>query len=78
MTSEENGIMKDIYYFLRDHCDPPPINTDGCEEFWLKAGQDLVDLVGRKWDNHPLAKKLGLALIVYIENKSKDMAGDVH
>ena len=71
MTNEENGIMKDIYYFLRDHCDPPPINTDGCEEFWYKAGKDLTDMVGTKWHNHPLAMKLGLALFVYIEDKSK-------
>ena len=31
MTNEENEIMKDIYFFLRDHGDPPPINTEGCE-----------------------------------------------
>ena len=75
MTSEEKGIMEDIYYLLRDYGDPPAINAASCEDFWYKAGKELTALVGTKWKNHPLATKLGLALFTYIENKSKE-AGD--
>ncbi len=75
MTNEEKGIMEDIYYMLRDYGDPPAMNESGCEEFWYKAGKELTDIVGKKWNNHPLAMKLGLALFVYIENKSKDKGG---
>ena len=75
MTTEEKGIMEDIYYLLRDYGEPPAINAAGCEEFWYKAGKELTTIVGTKWKNHPLAMKLGLALFAYIENKSKE-AGD--
>ena len=77
MTAEEKGIMEDIYYLLRDYGDPPPINEKGCEEFWYKAGSELTAVVGKKWNNHPLAMKLGLALFVYIEDKSKGGADGV-
>ena len=77
MTSEEKGIMEDIYYLLRDYGNPPPINAIGCEDFWYKAGTELTAIVGTKWKNHPLAMKLGLSLFAYIENKSKDGNSDV-
>ena len=77
MTDEEKGIMADLFYYLRDHDNPPTIHDPGCEDFWYKAGKDLTDLVGKKWNNHPLAMKLGLALIVYIEDKSKGGISDV-
>ena len=77
MTTEEKGIMEDIYYLLRDYGDPPPINEKGCEEFWYKAGSELTVMVGKKWNNHPLAMKLGLALFAYIENKAKEATDSV-
>ena len=75
MTTEEKGIMEDIYYLLRDYGNPPAINAAGSEDFWFRAGKDLTDMVSGKWKSHPLAMKLGLALFAYIENKSKE-AGD--
>ena len=75
MTPEEKDIMADMFFFLRDHNDPPAVGTDACIVFWEKAAEDIGELVGKKWNNHPLAMKLGLALIVYIEDKSK---GDVN
>ena len=30
MTPEESGIMRDAFYFLRDHINPPPLGTDEC------------------------------------------------
>ena len=77
MTNEEKEIMADLFYYLRDHDNPPTIHDPGCEEFWRKAGEDLIALISGKWHEHPLAKKLGLALIVYIEDKSKGGADSV-
>ena len=71
MTSEEKGIMEDIYYLLRDYGNPPAINAAGCEDFWYKAGKELTDIVGKKWNNHPLATEVFLALYNYIEGKAK-------
>ena len=42
MTPEENGIMRDAFYFLRDHIDPPPVGTDECVTFWEQAAKDLI------------------------------------
>ncbi len=76
MTPEENGIMADMFYFLRDHNDPPAIGTDACSLFWEKAAKDIEELVGGKWKNHPLAMALGIALYEYIEKKCKAKGGD--
>ena len=75
MTPEENGIMADMFYFLRDHCDPPAVGTDECTIFWQKAAKDIGALVGKKWNNHPLAMALGTALYGYIEKKCKEKGG---
>ena len=75
MTNEEREIMADMFYYLNNHSDPPAMNAPDCVEFWTKAGRDLTELVSKKWNNHPLALKLGCALIVYIEDKSK-IGGD--
>ena len=29
MTPEEKEIMADMFYFLRDHCDPPAVGISG-------------------------------------------------
>ena len=67
----EKEIFRDLWNYLKTYNNPPTIHNPGCEEFWRKAGEDLMALI-RKWHEHPLAKKLGMALIVYIEDKSKD------
>ena len=67
----EKEIFKDLWNYLKTYNDPPTIHDPSCEDFWYAAGKDLTEMVGKKWDNHPLAMKLGLALIVYIEDKSK-------
>ena len=73
----EKEIFKDLWNYLKTYNNPPSIHDPGCEDFWYKAGEDLVALVDRKWHEHPLAKKLGLALIMYIEDKSKGGADGV-
>ena len=74
MTPEESGIMRDAFYFLRDHIDPPPVGTDECVAFWEKAAKDL-GAVAAAWKNHPLAMEVGVALYGYIETKCKAKGG---
>ncbi len=69
MTAEENEIMKDIYFFLRDH-NPPAKGTPECIPFWVKTAKDMSDLVAGKWDNHPLAMELMKALYFYLAIKA--------
>ena len=76
MTPEEKEIMADMFYFLRDHNDPPAIGTDACISFWEKAADDIGALVGGKWKNHPLALDIGVALYGYLEKKCKAKGGD--
>ena len=71
MTPEENNIMRDAFYFLRDHINPPAIGTDECAEFFSKAAQELSQLVSVTWNNHPLAIEILIALCNYIEGKAK-------
>ena len=74
MTREENDIMKNAYYFLRDHIDPPARGTPECAGFWDEAAQKLTDL-GIKWKNHPLAVEVLTAIYSYIEQKWNQKTG---
>ena len=74
MTREESDIMKDAFFFLRDHIDPPATGSPECDVFWEKATQQLSDL-GVKWNNHPLALEVLPAIYSYIETKCKRKAG---
>lgn len=76
MMETEKEIFHDLWEYLQTYNDPPSIYEEGCVEFWKQAGDDLTKLLRAKWHEHPLAMKLGFALIVYIENKSKDKAGE--
>ena len=71
MTHEEKEIMADMFYFLRDHNDPPAADTDACAAFWERAAADMNALAGTKWKNHPLAVDIGIALYGYLEKKCK-------
>ena len=75
MTAEENGIMADMFYFLRDHNDPPAIGTDACTAFWEQAAKDIGNLVGGKWNNHQLAMEVGMAIYDYLDRKCKAKGG---
>ena len=75
MTREESDIMKDAFFFLRDHIDPPANGTPACDAFWECAARQLSEL-GSKWNNHPLALEVLPAIYSYIEFKSKQKAGD--
>ena len=75
MTQDEQAIMADIFYYLRDHASPPPPGSEGVNTYWNKAAMDLGALIAGKWDNHPLAMKLGLAVYEYLEAKYKAGGG---
>lgn len=67
----EKEIIRDMWLYLKTHNDPPTLGTDTCLAFWEKAAKDIGELVGGKWNNHPLAMELGLAVYSYLEKKSK-------
>ena len=67
----EKAIIRDIWIFLKEHNAPPAVGAEGCLAFWEKAAKDIGELVGGKWNNHPLAMELGVALYGYLEKKSK-------
>ena len=71
MTPEEKEIMADMFFFLRNHNDPPAMGSDACAAFWEQTASDIGALVGKKWKNHPLAMDIGVALYGYLEKKGK-------
>ena len=76
MTSEEKEIMADMFYFLRDHNDPPAVNTDASYVFWRKAAKDISAVVSVKWNDHPLAMDMGVALYKYLDKKCRAKGGE--
>ena len=71
MTQTENDIMKDAFYFLRDHAEPPPIGGAGSDAFWARTAAELSEM-GVKYENHPLALEVFPAIYTYIETKQKN------
>lgn len=70
LTPEEREIMRHAFIFLKTHCNPPA-NSDGCApDWWLQTVQEMGKVCAA-WDNHPLAGRVFLALIDYIEEKAK-------
>lgn len=70
MTQTEIEIMKDAFYFLRDHAEPPSPGGAGSDAFWAKTATELNEM-GVKYDNHPLALEIFPAIYTYIEKKQK-------
>lgn len=71
MKKEERDIMADMFYFLREFGDPPSPGTEESTPFWEKASDSIASVVGKKWQNHPLAMQVGITLYNYIVDKSK-------
>lgn len=67
----EKEIIRDMWLYLKTRNDPPALGTDACLAFWEKAAKDIGELVGGKWNNHPLAMELGLDMYSYLEQKCK-------
>lgn len=77
MVEIEKEIFRDMWRFLKEHCDPPAIGADECIRFWEKAAWDICFIVTTKWKNHPLALNIGVAIYGYLESKCKAKDGDV-
>ena len=69
MTNEEKSIMGDLFYYLRDHCDPPTNGSVESRPFWDRAAEDILRMVHDRWHNHPLAVEMGTAVYSYLEKK---------
>ena len=70
MTNTELEIMLDAAVYLGAHSQPPPSGTDKAVNWWLNAAAE-INAVASKWDNHPLAMVLGMAVYEYLEKKCK-------
>ena len=72
MTNTELEIMLDAATYLGAHNQPPPNGTDAAVDWWMEAATD-IGRVATKWDNHPLATAVLVALYGYLEEKAKAM-----
>ncbi len=71
MTNTELEIMLDATAYLAAHNQPPPNGTNAAADWWLDATKD-IGAVSAKWDNHPLAMKVLIAICDYMEEKAKE------
>ena len=62
MTNTELEIMLDAATYLGAHSQPPPNGTDTAVD---------VGAIAAKWDNHPLATTILIAIYGYLEEKAK-------
>ena len=70
MTNSELEIMLDATTYLGAHNQPPPTGTDEAVSWWMEAAED-IGAVAAKWENHPLATAVLIALYDYLEGKAK-------
>ena len=70
MTNTELEIMLDAITYLGAHNHPPPTGTDEAVAWWMEAAED-IGAVAVKWENHPLATIVLIALYEYLEGKAK-------
>ena len=70
MTFEEQEIMRSAYVFLRDHCCPPKNSDERTDEWWKQAAGEMA-AVSARWNNHPLAVEVLMAIYNYIDRKAK-------
>ena len=73
MTNTELEIMRDAMTYLGAHNQPPPTGTEEAVVWWTEAAEDLGAVAG-KWENHPLATAILMALYEYIEGKARKEA----
>lgn len=71
-TSEEDRIFREAYQYFRAHAAPPPsTDVEGAVEWWLEASAAVGQLAAR-WGNHPLMNGLLMAILEYLEAKTKE------
>ena len=70
MTGTEFEIMLDAIMYLGARNQPPPTGTDEAVDWWMDAAAEIGTL-SAKWENHPLAAAVLIAVYGYIEGKAK-------
>ena len=70
MTNTELEIMLDAATYLGAYSQPPPNGTDAAVDWWMDVASDIGAIAAR-WDNHPLATAILIAIYGYLEEKSK-------
>ena len=73
MTNTELEIMLDAATYLGAYHQPPPSGTEKAVTWWKEAAKDISAIV-TKWDNHPLATTVLIAVYGYLEEKAKAVA----
>ena len=71
-TNIEDSIFRDAYRYFRAHATPPPITDTDASVSWWEAAADDISNVSARWENHPLAIKLLIAVYEYLEEKAKE------
>ncbi len=70
MTNTELEIMLDAVTYLGAYNQPPPNGTEAAVDWWMDAAAD-ISMVAAKWENHPLATTVLIAIYGYLEGKAK-------
>ena len=71
-TNTEDSIYRDPYRYIRAHSTPPPIADTDASASCSAAAADDISKVSARWENHPLAIKLLIAVYEYLEEKAKE------
>ena len=72
ITDEEREMMRDAYRYLAKYIDPPANGSEEAIAWWEAAVDEISDLVGKKWNNHPLIMQVMLGVFSYLEHKAKE------
>lgn len=74
ISAQEREVMRQVYYFLDHHCNPPLTTDEESEEWWCQTVQEMNEMYNA-WksdpDVHPLMSELLMAILNYIERKAK-------
>ena len=71
ITDDERGMMRDAYRYLAKYIDTPANGADEATAWWDAAADELCELVGTKWQNHPLIMHVITGIYSYLGDKAK-------
>ena len=73
MTEKEKGILADAGKFLEAFSQVPRLDGPDSEQYWVRAA-DVLNAMGNKWRQHPLAEKVFIGIYEYLEIKQKELS----
>ena len=73
MPTDEIEIMRDAWRFLRDYNAPPAHTSEFALDYWKHAA-DTMSALARKWNNHPLAVGVLIAVYDYLDEKARQQS----